>query len=136
MIRPIMRSVDFLRQPSEEATLEDLETARDLADTLKAHADECVGMATNMIGVKKRIIVFEENGKPVIMINPRILRADGAYQAVEGCLSLVGERQAKRYKSIKVQYLNEKMQLRLKTYKDRTAQIIQHELDHLEGILI
>ena len=136
MIRPIMRSIEFLKEKSEEATIEDITVASDLADTLKAHAHECVGMAANMIGVKKRIIIFEENGKYTIMLNPKIIKADGAYQATEGCLSLVGERTAKRYKSIKVQYFTENMQMRLKTFKDRTAQIIQHEMDHLEGIII
>ena len=136
MIRPIMRSIEFLKEKSEEASIEDAEIARDLSDTLKAHANECVGMAANMIGVKKRMIIFEENGKYVVMLNPKIIKADGAYQTTEGCLSLVGERPAKRYRSIKVQYFTESMQMRIKTYKDRTAQIIQHEMDHLEGIII
>jgi len=93
-------------------------------------------MAANMIGVKKRIIIFEDGGRYTVMLNPEIIKAEGAYQATEGCLSLVGERTAKRYKSIKVRYFTENMQMRMKTYKDRTAQIIQHEMDHLEGIII
>jgi len=136
MIRPIMRSIEFLKEKSVEAGPDDAEIVRDLEDTIKAHRHECVGMAANMIGVKKRIIIFEDGGRYTVMLNPEIIKAEGAYQATEGCLSLVGERTAERYKSIKVRYFTENMQMRMKTYKDRTAQIIQHEMDHLEGIII
>lgn len=136
MIRPIMRTIEFLKQPSETATKDDLSIAQDLLDTLKAHKDECVSMAANMIGETKRIIAFDDSGKYTVMFNPRILKADDAFKTEEGCLSLVGVRPAKRYKSIKVQYENEAFQTRIKTYKGFTAQIIQHEMDHLEGIII
>ncbi len=136
MIRSIMRTIEFLKQPSETATKDDLSIAQDLMDTLKAHKDECVGMAANMIGETKRIIAFDDSGKYTVMFNPRILKADDAFKTEEGCLSLVGVRPAKRYKSIKVQYENEAFQTRIKTYKGFTAQIIQHEMDHLEGIII
>lgn len=136
MIRSVMRTIEFLKQPSETATKDDLSIAQDLLDTLKAHKDECVGMAANMIGETKRIIAFDDSGKYTVMFNPRILKADDAFKTEEGCLSLVGVRPAKRYKSIKVQYENEAFQTRIKTYKGFTAQIIQHEMDHLEGIII
>lgn len=136
MIRSVMRTIEFLKQPSETATKDDLSIAQDLLDTLKAHKDECVGMAANMIGETKRIIAFDDSGKYTVMFNPRILKADDAFKTEEGCLSLVGARPAKRYKSIKVQYENEAFQTRIKTYKGFTAQIIQHEMDHLEGIII
>ena len=136
MIRSVMRTIEFLKQPSETATKDDLSIAQDLMDTLKAHKDECVGMAANMIGETKRIIAFDDSGKYTVMFNPRILKADDAFKTEEGCLSLVGVRPAKRYKSIKVQYENEAFQTRIKTYKGFTAQIIQHEMDHLEGIII
>ena len=136
MIRPIMRTIEFLKQPSETATKDDLSIAQDLLDTLTAHKDECVGMAANMIGETKRIIAFDDSGKYTVMFNPRILKADDAFKTEEGCLSLVSVRPAKRYKSIKVQYENEAFQTRIKTYKGFTAQIIQHEMDHLEGIII
>lgn len=136
MIRSVMRTIEFLKRPSETATKDDLSIAQDLMDTLKAHKDECVGMAANMIGETKRIIAFDDSGKYTVMFNPRILKADDAFKTEEGCLSLVGVRPAKRYKSIKVQYENEAFQTRIKTYKGFTAQIIQHEMDHLEGIII
>lgn len=136
MIRPIMRTIEFLKQPSEIATKDDLPIAQDLLDTLKAHKNECVGMAANMIGQTKRIIAFEDGGKYTVMFNPRILKADDAFRTEEGCLSLVGVREAKRYKSIKVEFENEQFQTRIKTYKGWTAQIVQHEMDHLEGIII
>lgn len=136
MIRPIMRMIDFLKQPSEEATIDDVCISVDLVDTLKAHQSECVGMAANIIGETKRIIAFIDAGKYTVMFNPRIVKAENAFHTEEGCLSLIGVRPCKRYKSIKVEYQNEKMQKRIKTYKDWTAQIIQHEIDHLEGIII
>ena len=136
MVQPIMRDTFFLAQTSTPATAEDLTVAQDMLDTLIAHKDGCVGMAANMIGVAKRIIAFEDNGKYTVMFNPEIIRTDGPYETEEGCLSLEGVRKTKRYRSIKVQYQNEKFQTRFKTYTDWTAQIIQHEVDHLNGILI
>ena len=136
MERPIMKDPIFLAQKSEPAAAEDLGIARDLLDTLMAHRDGCVGMAANMIGVAKRIIVFDNEGAYMTMFNPEIVKASGAYDAEEGCLSLTGKRRAKRYRSVKVRYQNEAMQVRLKTFTGWTAQIIQHEIDHCNGILI
>ena len=136
MIKPIMKDPIFLSQKSVAATLLDVPVAADLLDTLKAHADGCVGMAANMIGVNKRIIVFDNMGKPMVMFNPEIIKASDAYETEEGCLSLTGMRKTKRYRSIKVQFQNEAMQTRLKTFTGWTAQIIQHEIDHCNGILI
>lgn len=114
-----------------------MEVVADLLDTLKHHEDGCVGMAANMIGVKKCIIAFDDNGKYTAMLNPVITKASGAYEALEGCLSLLGgPRPTKRYKKITVQFQNEKLQNRIKTFEGFTAQIIQHEIDHLNGILI
>jgi peptide deformylase len=126
----------FLAQKSAPAIAEDLSVAEDLLETLIAHKDGCVGMAANMIGVLKRIIAFEDNGKYTVLFNPEIVKCSEPYEAEEGCLSLSGIRSAKRYKSIKVQYQNEKFQIRFKTYTGWTAQIIQHEIDHCNGILI
>ena len=136
MIREIMKDIDVLSHPSVPATIEDLPIAEDLLETLTAHKDGCVGMAANMIGESKRIIAFENEGKYSVMFNPEIIKKSGLYEAVEGCLSLTGVRPCKRYKSIKVQYQNEKFQTRLKTFTGWTAEIIQHEIDHLEGIII
>ena len=136
MIKPIMKDPIFLSQKSTAATLLDVPVATDLLDTLKAHADGCVGMAANMIGVNKRIIVFDNMGKPMVMFNPEIIKASDAYETEESCLSLTGTRKTKRYRSIKVQFQNEAMQTRLKTFTGWTAQIIQHEIDHCNGILI
>ena len=136
MIKPIMKDPIFLSQKSTAATLLDVPVAMDLLDTLKAHADGCVGMAANMIGVSKRIIVFDNMGKPMVMFNPEIIKASDAYETEEGCLSLTGTRKTRRYRSIKVQFQNEAMQTRLKTFTGWTAQIIQHEIDHCNGILI
>ena len=136
MIRPIMKDPIFLAQKSAPATVIDLSVAQDLLDTLEEHRDSCVGMAANMIGVAKRIIVFDDNGSAAVMFNPEIVKSSGAYEAEEGCLSLTGTRKAKRYRSIKAQYQNEQFQTRLKTYTGFTAQIIQHEIDHLGGVLI
>lgn len=136
MIREIMRDEAFLAQKAAPATLEDLPIAQDLLDTLTAHKDGCVGMAANMIGVCKRIIVFDNEGKYMVMFNPEIIKKFGPYEAEEGCLSLTGTRKAKRWQSIKVQYQNEQFQTRFKTFTGWTAQIIQHEIDHCEGILI
>ena len=136
MIKPIVKDPIFLSQKSTAATLLDVPVATDLLDTLKAHADGCVGMAANMIGVNKRIIVFDNMGKPLVMFNPEIIKASDAFETEEGCLSLTGTRKTKRYRSIKVQFQNEAMQTRLKTFTGWTAQIIQHEIDHCNGILI
>ena len=136
MVREIMKDETFLAQKAETATQEDLEVAQDLLDTLMAHKEGCVGMAANMIGVNKRIIAYDNEGSYMLMFNPEIVKKSGAYTAEEGCLSLSGTRKAKRWKSIKVQYQNEKFQTRLKTFSGWTAQIIQHEIDHCEGILI
>ena len=136
MERKIMKDPIFLAQKSTEATTEDLPTAQDLLDTLTAHKDGCVGMAANMIGVSKRIIVFDNDGKYMVMFNPEIIKCSEPYEAEEGCLSLEGKRQARRYRSIKVKYQNEAFQQRLKTFTGWTAQIIQHEIDHCNGIII
>ena len=136
MVREIMKDIDFLSRPSVPATIEDLPIAEDLFETLTAHKDGCVGMAANMIGESKRIIAFENEGKYSVMFNPEIIKKSGPYEAVEGCLSLTGARKTKRYQSIKVQYQNEKMDTRFKTFTGWTAQIIQHEIDHLSGIII
>lgn len=131
-----MRDEAFLSQKAEPATLEDLSVAQDLLDALTDHKDGCVGMAANMIGVNKRIIAFDNEGKYMVMFNPEIIKKSGPYEAEEGCLSLTGTRKAKRWQSIKVQYQNERFQTRFKTFTGWTAQIIQHEIDHCEGILI
>ena len=141
MIKELMHDPIFLAGKSEIATKEDLPVAQDLLDTLMAHKETCVGMAANMIGVKKRIIAFlDESGRtPVytVMLNPEIIKKEGAYDTEEGCLSLLGgPRKCKRYKTIKVQYQSVEMQTRLKTYTGWTAQIIQHEVDHCSGVLI
>ena len=136
MIKPIIKDPIFLAQKSAPATLPDLPVAQDLRDTLVAHRDGCVGMAANMIGVARRIIIFDDNGTASVMFNPDIIKSSGPYEAEEGCLSLTGTRKAKRYRSIKVRYQNERFETRLKTYTGWTAQIIQHEIDHCNGILI
>ena len=136
MVREIMRDEAFLSQKAEPATLEDLPVAQDLLDTLTAHKDGCVGMAANMISVCKRIIVFDNDGTYMVMFNPEIIKKSGPYETEEGCLSLTGTRKAKRWQSIKVQYQNEQFQIRFKTFTGWTAQIIQHEIDHCEGVLI
>ena len=136
MIREICRDEAVLARKAEPATAEDLCTARDLLDTLEAHREGCVGMAANMIGVNKRIIVFDNGGVCMLMFNPEIVKRSGPYEAEEGCLSLSGTRKTRRYQSIKVRYQNEKFQLRLKTFTGWTAEIIQHELDHCEGVII
>lgn len=136
MIRDICKDEAFLAQKAEPAAADDLGTAQDLLDTLIAHKDDCVGMAANMIGVNKRIIAFENDGKYEVMFNPVIVKQSGAYEAEEGCLSLTGHRKVRRFRTVKVQWQNEKFQLRLKTFTGWTAEIIQHELDHCDGILI
>ena len=136
MIREICRDETFLAQKAAPATVDDLATAQDLLDTLTAHKDGCVGMAANMIGVCKRIIAFDNEGTYMVMFNPVIVRQSGPYEAQEGCLSLTGVRKTKRFQTIKVQWQNEQFQTRLKTFTGWTAEIIQHEIDHCEGILI
>lgn len=136
MIRDICKDEDFLARKAEMATPDDLPVAADLLETLEHHKDGCVGMAANMIGVSKRIIAFDNEGTYMVMLNPEIVKKSGPYDAEEGCLSLVGIRPAKRWKSIKVRWRNEKFQERLKTFTGWTAQIIQHEIDHCEGIII
>ena len=136
MVREIMKDEVFLAEASEKATAEDTEIARDLLETLEAHKAGCVGMAANMIGVRKRIIAFDNEGSYMVMFNPEIVKKAGAYEAEEGCLSLTGTRKTRRWQSIKEQYQNEKMQIRLKTFTGWTAQIIQHEIDHCNGIII
>ena len=136
MIQQIMRDEAFLAQKAVPATQADLPVAQNLLDTLAAHKDGCVGMAANMIGVNKRIIAFDNEGSYMVLFNPQIIKRAGPYEAEEGCLSLTGTRKAKRWKSIKVQYQNEQFQTRFKTFTGWPAQIIQHEVDHCEGILI
>ena len=136
MIREICRDETFLAQKATPATADDLATAQDLLDTLTAHKDGCVGMAANMIGVNKRIIAFDNEGTYMVMFNPVIVKQSGPYEAQEGCLSLTGVRKTKRFQTVKVQWQNEKFQTRLKTFTGWTAEIIQHEIDHCEGILI
>ena len=137
MIKEIMHDPIFLAIKSEPADVEDLQTAADLLDTLTANKETCVGMAANMIGVLKRIIVFDNDGSYMTMFNPEIIKCDKPYNTREGCLSLVGDpRPVKRYRSIKVRWQNEKFETRIKTFTDRPAQIIQHEIDHCNGILI
>ena len=136
MIREICKDEAFLAQRAEPATAEDLGTAQDLLDTLAAHRDGCVGMAANMIGVNKRIIVFDNDGEYTVMLNPVVIRQSGAYMAEEGCLSLVGTRKTKRFQTVKVRWQNGKFQTRTKTFTGWTAEIIQHEIDHCEGVLI
>lgn len=136
MIREICKDVIFLAQKAEPATPEDLQVAADLLETLEYHKDGCVGMAANMIGVNKRIIAFDNDGEYMVMFNPQILRKSGPYETEEGCLSLTGVRPVKRWKTIKVQWQNEKFQQRIKNFTGWTAEIIQHEIDHCEGIII
>ena len=136
MVRAIMKDVIFLAQKAQPATPEDLCVADDLLETLEFHREGCVGMAANMIGVCKRIIAFDNEGQYMVMFNPEIVKKSGPYETEEGCLSLEGRRKTKRWKSIKVQYQTREFQTRFKTFTGWTAQIIQHEIDHCEGIII
>ena len=136
MIREICKDEVFLAQKAELATIEDLPVADDLLDTLRHHREGCVGMAANMIGVNKRIIAFDDEGTYMVMFNPEIVKKSGSYDTQEGCLSLVGLRPARRFQFIKVRWQNEKFQERLRTFTGWTAQIIQHKIDHCEGIII
>ena len=137
MIKELIHDPILLARKSEIATKEDLQTAQDLLDTLIAHKDGCVGMAANMIGVHKRIIAFDNDGTYMVMFNPEIIKKSGAYDTEEGCLSLLGgPRKCKRYKTIKVQWQTAEFQTRIKTFTGFPAQIIQHEVDHCDGVLI
>ena len=137
MVRELMHDPIFLARKSAPATAEDLEIAKDLLETLTFHKEGCVGMAANMIGQLKRIIVFDNEGEYMTMLNPEIIKAEGPYETEEGCLSLLGgPRKTKRYQKIKVRYQNLDLQTRLKTFTGWPAQIIQHEIDHCNGILI
>ena len=137
MIKQVIHDPLFLSGKLEKAVREDLSVAQDLLDTLIANRADCVGMAANMIGVRKRIIAFDDNGKYTVMFNPEIIKCSGEYATEEGCLSLLGEpRPCKRYQTIKVRYQNDKFQQQTKTYFGFTAQIIQHEVDHCNGVLI
>ena len=141
MVKELMHDPIFLAGKSEIATKDDLQVAEDLLETLIAHREGCVGMAANMIGTKKRIIAFlDESGRTptyTVMLNPEIIKKDGAYDTEEGCMSLLGgPRPCRRYRSIKVCYQTTEMQTRIKTYTGFTAQIIQHEVDHCDGVLI
>ena len=137
MVRELMHDPIFLAGKSEPATKEDIPVAHDLLETLMAHREGCVGMAANMIGVRKRIIVFDNEGTYMTMFNPEIIKKSGLYDTEESCLSLLGGlRPCKRYKSIKVQWQTVEFQTRIKTFTGWPAQIIQHECDHLEGIII
>ena len=136
MKKEIVKDPIFLSQKSAPAGTEDLQTALDLLDTLTANRDRCVGRAANMIGVSKQIIVFDDHGTPVVMFNPEIVKKSDRYETEEGCLSLTGVRKTYRWRSIKVKYQTEQLQTRFKTYTGWTAQIIQHEIDHCNGVLI
>ena len=137
MVKELMHDPLFLARKSTDATAEDLSTAQDLLDTLNAHKATCVGMAANMIGVTRRIIVFDSGGTPMLMLNPRIVKKSEPYETEEGCLSLLGgPRKTLRYKKIKVEFQTTDFKTRLKSFEGWTAQIIQHEIDHCDGILI
>ena len=137
MIKELIHDPILLSRQSATATVADLETTKDLLDTLHAHKESCVGMAANMIGIHKRIIVFDNEGSPMLMLNPEIISKSGPYEAEESCLSLLGgPRKTIRYQKIKVQFQTTQLQTRLKTFSGWTAQIIQHEIDHCNGILI
>lgn len=136
MIKEINRDIFILSQKSVPATENDRQTGEDLLETLIANSERCVGMAANMIGVSKNIIAINDNSNYTVMYNPEILKADKAYETEEGCLSLDGVRKTKRYRKIKVRYLDKDFKIKIKTYDGFTAQIIQHEIDHLSGIII
>ena len=137
MVKELVHDPILLARKSQQATKEDLEAARDLLDTLKAHRETCVGMAANMIGVYKNIIAFDSERDYMVMLNPVIVKGTGEYEAMEGCVSLLGgPRKARRFQKIKVQYQTLDFSVRLKTFTGWTAQIIQHEIDHCNGVLI
>lgn len=137
MVKQLVHDPIFLSRKSQPATQEDLQVVQDLLDTLAAHRQTCVGMAANMIGACKNIIAFDNDGTDMVMLNPVIVKRSGEYETEESCLSLLGgPRKTKRYRKIKVQYQTTELQTRRKTFEGWTAQIIQHEVDHLDGILI
>lgn len=136
MIKPIVKDVLFLGQKSEDATKNDMVVVDDLMDTLRANLQNCVGLASNMIGVKKRILVFAVGNLIVPMINPVILKKEKPYETEESCLSLIGVRKTKRYEMIEVKYLDRNFKSQKQVFTGFTAQIIQHEMDHFEGIII
>jgi len=136
MIKPICRDIILLGQKAAPASVEDLSVLHDLMETLEAHRDGCVGMAANMIGVPKKIIAFYDGDEMIGMLNPEIIKQSAPFEAEEGCLSLDGTRKTKRFRSIKVRWQNERMETRIRTFTGWTAQIIQHEVDHLSGIII
>ncbi|MBQ3215817.1 MAG: peptide deformylase [Oscillospiraceae bacterium] len=137
MVKELVHDPILLAKKSEPATGADLQVVQDLKDTLQAHRETCVGMAANMIGVCKRIIVFDDGGRCAVMLNPEIVKQSEPYDTEESCLSLLGgPRKTKRYRKIKVRYQTPELQIRLKTYEGWTAQIIQHEIDHCNGVLI
>ena len=136
MVRPIMRDMMFLACPSQPATPQDMPAAQDLMDTLRAHEEHCVGMAANMIGVHRRIIAVSAGFVNLLMINPIITKKSGPYEAEEGCLSLAGVRKTTRYQRIEVEYLDAAWKKQRRAFEGYTAQIIQHEVDHCDGVLI
>ena len=136
MVKKIVRDVFFLGQKSQEAVMEDISVGQDLQDTLTANREKCVGMAANMIGVRKRIIIVNIGFLNVVMYNPIILKRDTPYETEEGCLSLEGVRKTTRYQNIELEYLDGSWKKHRQKYSGWTAQIIQHEMDHLEGIII
>ena len=136
MIRPIVKDIFFLGQKSEKATKQDLSVGQDLQDTLKANQDRCIGMAANMIGIRKRVIIVRMGFLNMVMYNPVILRKDMPYETEEGCLSLSGTRKTKRYQNIEVEYLDQSWVKQQQKFSGIIAQAIQHEIDHLEGIII
>ena len=136
MIRSLVKMPVLLSAPSVDATPLDAAVGQDLLDTLAAHAHECVGLAANMIGVRKRIICVKDGNRTLLMYNPQILEQVNAYQTSEGCLSLVGERSCTRYRRIKVEYLDENFVHRIKNFSGYTAEIIQHEIDHCNGVVV
>ena len=136
MQKPIIHDEEFLAQKSEPATFMDIAIAQDLLDTLAAHAEHCVGLAANMIGVRKRIIAVNVGPMNIAMLNPEIVKRSGKYMTEEGCLSLTGERQTVRYEKITVKYLDLQFKPHKESFSGFTAQIIQHEVDHCDGIII
>ena len=137
MVKELIHDPILLARKSLPATAEDLPAARDLLDTLLAHRETCAGMAANMIGVQRCIIAFFHGPQPVLMLNPELLRTEEPYETQEGCLSLLGgPRRTRRYRKIKLRWQTEALQTRIKTFEDWTAQVIQHEIDHCQGILI
>ena len=136
MIKQVVRDVIFLGQRSEEATKADLSVADDLRDTLSANREHCVGMAANMIGIRKRIIIANIGMGDIVMFNPVITKKDSPYETEEGCLSLAGTRKTTRYKNIEVEYSDQQWNRKKQKFSGFLAQIIQHECDHLEGVII